>query len=156
MDGKEVVKLIKTERHYLQNILKDFRPEHGDFKPSEEMRTVGQQIKHIALTTKFYYETVFGSGFTMSFEDYKAEMKKPISLEKALKDLDECYNKAESLVGNKTAAELNAPLPDNPMLGEGTLESVIIRNTDHTAHHRGALTVYLRLLGIKPQIIYAP
>jgi uncharacterized damage-inducible protein DinB len=156
MNGKEAVKLIKTERHYLQNILKDFRPEHGHFKPTEEMRTVGQQIKHITLTTKFYYETVFGSGFTMSFQEYKEEMKKLIGLEDAIKDLDEIHNKAVSLVEDKTEEEMKAPLPsNNPMLGEGTLENVIIRNIDHTAHHRGALTVYLRLLGIKPEIIYA-
>ena len=79
MNGKQAVKLIQQERHYLQTILKDFRPEHSDFKPTEEMRTVGQQIKHIALTMKFFYESVFGSGFNMNFQDYLAEMKNQLA-----------------------------------------------------------------------------
>jgi uncharacterized damage-inducible protein DinB len=155
MDGKEAVRLIRQERHFLHNILNDFREEHSNFKPTEEMRTVGQQIEHIALSTNFFYESAFGSGFKMSFPQYLEEMKKIIGLEKALKDLDEAYEEAISLVENKTHDEMEAPIPPNPMLGDFTCKSIIYRSQDHTAHHRGMLAVYLRLLGIKPTMVYA-
>jgi uncharacterized damage-inducible protein DinB len=31
---------------------------------------------------------------------------------------------------------------------------VILAQGDHTAHHRGALSVYLRLLGVVPPMVY--
>jgi len=155
MNGQEAAELIRQERHFLQNILKDFREEHSDFKPTEEMRTVGQQIKHIALSTNFFYEIAFGKGFKMSFQEYLEEMKKPISLRDALKLLDEAYEEAISLVKDKTHDEMKSPIPPNPMLQGFTLESIIYRSMDHTAHHRGMLTVYLRLLGITPIMVYS-
>jgi uncharacterized damage-inducible protein DinB len=155
MDLDTAIQLVKRERNFLMNILKDFKPEHSDYKPQKEMKTVGQQIRHIELTIKFHYYSTFGPGFDMSFQEYLAEMKKPISLEKALQGLHRMYDEAIAMLEKTTAEELLADLPNNPMLGTGACYTVIYKNSEHTAHHRGALSVYLRMLGITPAMVYS-
>ena len=116
---------------------------------------MGQLIRHIELSTRYYYYFAFGPGFDMSFDEYKAEMKKLISVEKAMEGLDTMYDEAIAMLEEATPEKLAADLPENPMVEKGQRYTVIFRNSDHTAHHRGALAVYLRMLGITPKMIYA-
>lgn len=50
-------------------------------------------------------------------------------------------------------AELAAPMAENPILS-GPVHHVVAAIVDHTAHHRGALTVYARLRGQVPAMPY--
>jgi uncharacterized damage-inducible protein DinB len=43
-----------------------------------------------------------------------------------------------------------APLPDGTVLGGMPRIGIVREIVDHTAHHRGALTVYARLKNIIP------
>ena len=51
--------------------------------------------------------------------------------------------------------ELRASLPPGPIMGGVPREAFVNGLADHTAHHRGALTVYSRLLGKVPDMPYA-
>jgi uncharacterized damage-inducible protein DinB len=53
-----------------------------------------------------------------------------------------------------TDAELLAALPEGPIMGGVPRMAVFGAINDHTAHHRGALTVYARLNGIVPPMPY--
>ena len=46
------------------------------------------------------------------------------------------------------------PLPPGPIMGGLPRLAVFGALTDHTAHHRGALSVYARLLGKVPPMPY--
>ena len=46
-------------------------------------------------------------------------------------------------------------MADNPIFGPAPRHTIIGPALDHTAHHRGALAVYLRLRGKKPAMIYS-
>ncbi|MCP4727525.1 MAG: DinB family protein [bacterium] len=156
MDGKTAVEIITKERKFLNNILKDLKPEHGDFKPADEMLTASQQIKHIALTGKWFYSKALGTGFEFaSFDAYLEEMQKPLTLQEALDLLNETYEESVRAFGNMTEKEFDEIVKDDPMLGTFKKSDMIFYNNEHTAHHRGALSVYLRLLGITPTMIYA-
>ena len=117
--------------------------------------TAAQAIKHIAYTTNWFMDGAFGTGFDMDFEQYLEEMKKPVTLEDAMGQLDAAFDKYIALLESKTSEELAGPMPDNKIFGAAPRMVVITSNAEHTAHHRGALGVYLRLLGIVPAMVYS-
>ena len=47
-----------------------------------------------------------------------------------------------------------SPLPPGPIMGGQPRLAIFGALTDHSAHHRGALTVYSRLLGKVPPMPY--
>jgi uncharacterized damage-inducible protein DinB len=47
-----------------------------------------------------------------------------------------------------------APIADGPVLPGQPRAAIIAAIAEHTAHHRGALAVYARLLGYAPPIPY--
>ena len=67
---------------------------------------------------------------------------------------DKAIASARAIVSTKTDADLMAPLPAGPILGVAPRMAVFGALTDHTAHHRGALTVYARLQGVVPPMPY--
>lgn len=146
---------ISRERKFLGNLLKAFEPNDGDFRPTPEMMSAAQVIRHIAQTTRWFMEGAYGKGFEMDFEKFEAESKKPCTLEEALAALNQAYDDFLTCLDRLTEEDFTAPLPPNPIFGEIPRFAVIYANSDHTAHHRGALAVYLRLLGKKPPMIYA-
>ncbi len=154
MEGKDAVQIVQTERKFLTNGIKQFKPEHGDFKPQDGMRTVTQLIRHIAWSVNWFREGAFGSGFSMNFEQEESELSKPFPFEDAVAELNEAYDDWIVTLETKTSEELTSPLDENPVFGPAPKLVCISANADHTAHHRGALMVYLRLLGETPKMIY--
>lgn len=76
------------------------------------------------------------------------------SLAGALQAFDETMDLAYDAFSQLTTAEMLRPLAPNPMhlaTPRAVLQSGIL---DHTAHHRGSLAQYARLLGRDPQIPY--
>ena len=154
MTGEDAARMVRKERIYLQNILKDFKAEQGDFRPAEGMMNVAQQVYHIAHTVRWFREGAFGEGFNMDFEALEAVNQAPVSLEEAMGVLDKEYDSYAAFLEGQSEADLAAPIPPNPVFGEAPRFVVIFAQMDHTAHHRGSLAVYLRLLGVKPTMIY--
>ena len=62
--------------------------------------------------------------------------------------------KATDTVNAHSEAEWMALLPAGPIMGGDPRFVIFGALTDHTAHHRGALTVYARLLGKVPPMPY--
>ncbi|GAB4311753.1 MAG: hypothetical protein Kow0059_02020 [Candidatus Sumerlaeia bacterium] len=155
MNGQQAAEFIVREQRFLMNIVKGFRPDDGEFRPAPGMMTVAQQVHHVARTIRWFMEGAFGAGFDLDFEKFERENMEHISLEAAIQALREAYEDYITLIGSRSEAELAAPLPSNRILGEVPRLAVVFANQDHTAHHRGALSVYLRLLGRKPEMVYA-
>lgn len=155
MNGREAAEMIGRERMYLQNILKDFKAENGTFKPVEGMMNVAQQVNHIAHTVRWFREGAFGAGFDMDFEKIEAMNQAEISLEEALSALNAEYAGYQAFLAPLPEADLMAPMPPNAIFGEIPRVAALMAQSDHTAHHRGALSVYLRLLGVTPTMVYA-
>jgi hypothetical protein len=57
---------------------------------------------------------------------------------------------ATARVASLSDAELLEALPEGPIMGGAPRMAIFGAITDHTAHPRGALTVYARLNGIAP------
>jgi uncharacterized damage-inducible protein DinB len=155
MDGHLAASHLKKERHYLMNVVNAFKPEHADFRPVEGMMSVAQMIHHIAYTITWFRVGAFGEGFDMDFAKMEEENSKKRTLKEALDALNAAYDEFEAFLEPLSEAEIFAPMADNPLFGAAPRIAALSSNTDHTAHHRGALTVYLRLLGVQPVMVYA-
>ncbi len=125
------------------------------YAPVEGMMTVAQQVAHAAQTIDWFLEGAFrAEGFDMDFDKHAKEFLAYTSLAAARAWFDKAVASAQKALENKTDAEMLAPLPPGPIMGGLPRIAIIGAITDHTAHHRGALTVYARLKGIVPPMPY--
>lgn len=154
MNGAAAASALRKNRAFLQNIIKDFKPEHADFRPKPEMMSVAEQIRHIAHTIHWFFDGGFEDNWDMDFEKFMAKDKAPCTLEEAVQALDAAVERSVKMVEKLSEAELAAPMKDNPIFGASPRLVTISADTDHMAHHRGALSVYLRLLGVVPTMVY--
>jgi len=69
--------------------------------------------------------------------------------------LDRAFSRAISVVGAASDETLLEPIPNDMILDGAPRMAVISAIVDHTAHHRGSLAVYARLLGKVPPMPYA-
>ena len=109
--------------------------------------TVAQMVAHVAQTIDWFVEGAFGTGFSMDFEAMGKETAQVKSLTSAREWFAKSNDNLAKTLESKSAEELMAPLPAGPIMGGMPRMSIVSALADHTAHHRGALTVYSRLLG---------
>jgi uncharacterized damage-inducible protein DinB len=128
----------------------------SNFRPKDGMMTAAQQVAHAAQTVDWFIEGASRpEGFDLNFEEHARVLEKVTSLTAARKMLDEAYAKAVKWVRSKSAEELERPLPPGPVMGGMPITSIFGAIQEHSAHHRGALTVYSRLLGKVAPMPYA-
>lgn len=109
----------------------------------------------VALTIDWFIEGAFGEeGFELDFEKHLVEIKEVSSLTEARTMQAAAFARAEEVVGDKSDEELSEPLPEGPIMAGAPRLAVFSAIADHNAHHRGALTVYARLLGKTPAMPY--
>ena len=128
--------------------------EDSAYAPKPEMFTVAQQVAHTAQTIDWFIDGAFGNGFDMNFEQIVADIKKFTSLQQARDAFEKAFERAIQTVKGSSDEELTAPLPEGPIMGGAPKAAVISAISEHTAHHRGALTVYSRLLDKVPPMPY--
>jgi len=125
------------------------------FKPTPDMMTSAQQVAHTAQTIDWFVEGASRpEGFDLDFEKHMTAIAETTSLASARDWLGKSFATARKWVESKTDEELMQPLPPGPVMGGAPVMSVISAIQDHSAHHRGALTVYSRVLGKTPIMPY--
>lgn len=128
---------------------------HSAVVPAEGMMTAAQQVAHAAQTIEWFMEGAFKpEGFNLDFEGEFKRVAACKSLTAARAWFDRAIESAKATVGTKSDADLLAPLAEGPIMGGMPRMTIFGSITDHTAHHRGALTVYARLQGIVPPMPY--
>ncbi len=90
----------------------------------------------------------------MDFETMDKQVRATTSLAAAREWMHRACSKAGQVIEAHTDDEWQAPLPPGPIMGGMPRLSIFGALTDHSAHHRGALTVYSRLLGKVPAMPY--
>ncbi len=131
--------------------------EEGDspFRPKEGMMTVAQQVGHVAHTFDWFVEGVSRpEGFDLDFEKMAHALDGVTSLAAARQWLDKAYANAIEFIRSRSEEELARPLPAGPVMGGQPMSDIVWAMVEHTAHHRGALTVYARELGKIPAMPY--
>lgn len=125
------------------------------FRPAEGTYSVASHVAHAAQTVDWFIDGMFSpDGFDLDFQKHIDEAAACTSLIEARQSFSKAFSNAVEVLGTKSDADLMAPLPDGPVMGGAPRLSVISAMTEHTAHHRGALSVYSRLLGKEPKMPY--
>lgn len=125
------------------------------FRATPETMTVASMVAHVAQTLDWFRAGAFDDDWKMEFEAMTAETEAVASLAAARRWLAEAWQRFEARLAAASDAELASPMADNPILGARPRGSAVAAITDHTAHHRGALAVFARLLGRVPPMPYA-
>ena len=125
------------------------------FAPVEGVFTAAQHVAHTAQTIEWFLDGAFSPhGFNMDFAAADAQVRAVTSLAAAWTLFDSAVASARRTIGARSDEEWAAPLPAGPILGGQPRAAIFGAITDHTAHHRGALTVYARLRGKIPPMPY--
>lgn len=155
MTAAALVKELKSSKDFLDRSTRPLAEEHSGFRPVPSSFTAAQQLAHVASTIDWFLEGAFSpDGFSMDFEAHIRATKKVESMQAARAWVDRAYQAAIDKLGSLSDAELVQPLPPGPVLGGQPRAQIVYAIAEHTAHHRGALTIYSRLNGLEPPMPY--
>ena len=94
-------------------------------------------------------------GFDMDFDKHIADSHAASGFDACKQLVVSAFSDARELIGQQTDEALLKPLPEGPIMGGAPAMTVVSGIADHTAHHRGSLSVYARLLGKTAPMPYA-
>lgn len=155
MTAETLIQELKSSQEFFNRSTRCLAEEDSAFRPAAGMFTAAQQVAHVAQTIEWFVEGAWRpEGFDMNFEKHMAELEAAVSLTKSREALALAYQKAREFFGSRSEAELMRPLPEGPVMGGMPVSWVPGAIVEHTAHHRGALSVYSRLLGKTPPMPY--
>jgi uncharacterized damage-inducible protein DinB len=145
---------LESTKKFFNATLSIFEASDAGFAPNPELYTVAGHVAHSADSVEWLVEGAFGDGWDMDFEGLIARAKAVTSLDEAKEWLDRSFAKAIEVVGAASDEELFAPIPDKRIMEGAPRAAIVSAIVDHTAHHRGALAVYARLIGKVPPMPY--
>jgi uncharacterized damage-inducible protein DinB len=126
----------------------------SSFAPKPGMFTVAQHVAHAAQAIDWFLEGAFRpEGMSTDFEGNEKIVRRVTSLAEARAWLDRSVASATARLKAASSADLDQPI-QGPIMAGMPRSAVISAITDHTSHHRGALSVYARLLGKVPAMPY--
>lgn len=125
------------------------------FAPTPDVFTVAQQVGHVAQDIDWFREGASRpEGFEMDLERNKRELANVVSLQAAREWHDQAHRQMLAWIAEQGEEGLRTPLPPGIVMGGAPRLAIVNAIVDHTAHHRGALSVYARLLGKVPNNPY--
>lgn len=155
MTPEALVSQLKETKTYFDRSTRCLTEEDSAFAPAPGTWTAAQQVAHAAQTVDWFIEGAFRpEGFDTDWAKHKEQIDRANSLGAARAWLDAAFARAVEIVGSRSAEELSQPLPAQGIMDGAPRGAIVGAIVDHTAHHRGALTVYARLRGRVPAMPY--
>ncbi|HEV3200599.1 MAG TPA: DinB family protein [Bryobacteraceae bacterium] len=146
---------LKAMKEFFDRSTRVLEEADSTFAPKPEMFTTAQQVAHVAQTIDWFVAGAFAeSGFGLDFETMDKEVRAVTSLTAARAWMERACAAANASVEAHSDADWMASLAPGPIMGGQPRFVIFGAMTDHSAHHRGALTVYSRLLGKVPPMPY--
>ena len=138
---------IKQALQFLSRTCSVFREEDSEFAPTPGQFSVAQHVAHVAQTIDWFMEGGFrADGFDLDFAAHQTEVRKVNSLEAAFAWLARSVDAAAATLEDQSQEEMMAPIAEGPVMSGEPRAAIIAAIAEHTAHHRGSLAVYARLL----------
>jgi uncharacterized damage-inducible protein DinB len=129
------------------------------WKPHEKSMSLGELCAHLANLPQWCEWVLAGSEFDLATFDRSARVI-PASRDALLAEYDRKVAAARAQLVSKTDPELKAPWTlkhgDEEMFTLPRISAIRAFVMNHTIHHRGQLTVYLRLKNVPLPPIYGP
>ena len=153
--AQQVIAELAMTQDFFNRSTRNLPESLSGYAPAEGMMTTAQIVAPVAQTVDWFVDGAFREeGFSMDFEAMTAETNTYDSLAAAREWLAKAFAAATATLGTKSDAELMEILPPGPIMGGALRMGILGAITDHTAHRRGALTVYARLNEIVPPMPY--
>lgn len=145
----EYLRALEETQRYFNKSTSIFDEADSAFAPAAGMFTVAQQVAETATTLGWFIDGAFGdNGWDMDFGGHQAKVLAVSSLAAARQQLDAAFDRARTTIAAQSPERMEEVFPaDDPIMQGARRSSILNAIADHTAHHRGALTVYARLLG---------
>jgi len=154
MTPQEIKQALKSMQEYFNRSTRPLAEEHSMFAPAQGLFTVAGHVAHVAQTIEWFFEAAFCEKWRIEFEEMDREARSVASLAEARAWFERAISKATAVAEAHDETEWATVFPPNPIMGTVPRSAIVAACTDHTAHHRGALTVYQRLLGLTPPMPY--
>ena len=155
MNPQDLAAQLIASKEYFDRSTRVLTEEDGTLTPSAGAFSVMQQVAHVGATVDWFIAGAFSTGgFDLDFEKMGKEINAVKTLAAARAWVDRAYAAAIEKVAHSTLAELNANTAAGPVMGGIARWKAILGIVEHTAHHRGALTVYSRLASKVPAMPY--
>lgn len=146
---------VLASREFFERSTRILDEGDSQFRPREGTMTVAQHVAHVAQTLDWFIDGASRpEGFDLHFEEQGKALEHVRSLTEARHRLDNAFTRAVEFLRTSTPEELARPLPPGPVMGGQPISDIVYSIVEHTAHHRGALAVYARLLGKVPPMPY--
>ena len=142
---------LKNAKAYTLEVAEKMPQEDYSFKPHDSVRSFGEQMAHIGMSTQFLH-TMFIKGEAVEFDPAaSAKMEKEIgaSKEKVIEQINVSFDEVISHLESMSDEDLAETfvfgfIPSKPEL---TKEQGYLFIRDHITHHRGQAITYLRIKG---------
>jgi uncharacterized damage-inducible protein DinB len=155
LQPSEFTNQLLASKEFFERSTRVLEEADSQFRPEEGMMTAAQQVAHAAQTLDWFVEgATRPEGFDLDFGKHATELMRVTSLAEARRRLESAYANAVEFARSRGPEGLAKPLPPGPVMGGQPMSAVVWAMIEHTAHHRGALTVYSRLLGKVPPMPY--
>ncbi len=136
---------LTSAHKWFYNTIECLTENDSAFVPKSGMFSVAQQVAHVAQTIDWFMKGAFDPrGFDMDFAAAEAKVS-----------FDLAIAKAQEVISTSSDADLHHPIAEGPIMGGHPRVGIIGAILEHTAHHRGSLAVYARLLGKTPKMPYS-
>jgi uncharacterized damage-inducible protein DinB len=146
---------LSAMKEFFERSTRALEEQDSAFAPKDGLFTAAQQVAHAAQTIQWFMNGAFApGGFDLDFERLEREVRACGSLQAAREWFTKACGEAKAVIDAHSEEEWFAPLPPGPIMGGQPRFTIFGALTDHTAHHRGALTVYARLLNKVPPMPY--
>jgi uncharacterized damage-inducible protein DinB len=155
MDKKQMLNEIKFTKEHFDRSSRCLKEEHSGHMPAEGMFTVAGQVAHVAQTIDWFVDGASKpEGFDMDFEAHDRKARAVKSLTTARKQLDAAFAQLTKFIESNSQAYLDETMTAGPLFAGSPRSMIVPSIVEHTSHHRGALTVYSRTLGLVPVMPY--
>lgn len=147
--------ILSSSKAYTLEIAEAMPTEKYNFRPTDSVRSFGEQMAHIAISSKFLIDLFLKGEPMPSQEDFAAsaiiEKEMGVSKEACIKALTDAYNLVTTTYENMSDDQLSETfvVPFDPAQPSFAKEKAFQFIGEHTAHHRGQALVALRIQGIK-------
>lgn len=161
MENQSVSEFIKYWRGFRgrsRRTLSAFPPDAGPWRPAEGAFCVADLTRHLGRTERdFFVARVCGVPARVAVGSEAALGKGGTELSGALAELDTLHEESCAMLADLGRREGQGALQHRvttPVGAEITAWKWLRAMCEHEAHHRGQLSLYLRMLGVDPPPIF--
>jgi len=112
--------------------------------PFSEGREIGEVVLHMIRSLEFYMRGIT----TNEWEFLRYSIEEYDSAEAIIQLAENVFKRVEVYASLISSTDMERKV--KPFDTEATIAQLIMEMVEHSVHHRGQLTTYLRLLGEKP------